>query len=728
MARSAAQVVENNFVKGLVTEATGLNYPENSCIETWDCQFDFFGRVLRRQGFDFEFGYSNVAISKAACAINVYLWKNVTGDGLISFVVTQVGSTLYFYNAIDVAQLSGGLISSTINLATFSPSGATAPNFNDCQFADGLSKLYVFHPFLENFYVTYDPIANTVTATQYELMMRDFEGQLVLDPYAIDFRPPVTISTVDKHHLYNLYNQGWINADGTTPALTSWQNGQSADSAHGIVASGGMGNLPSNCDVWWLFKNGYDVFDHYQAVQTGLMGVSRGNTLAPNGHYLLNVYNLDRGTASGLTGLTNTTSGTARTSTGAFFAGRVFYSGINAAGYTSKIYFTQIIERDDQLGNCYQQCDPTNQDLFDLLPADGGVISIPEAGTIYKLFPSTNGLLVFAYRGVWLITGSVGTGFTATDFTVSKLSSIRTVSSTSFVDVNGVPMWWNTDGIFTCQGGNLQASPQVQSMSISTIQTFFNDIPNASKLTAKGYFNPLEQTVQWLFTTIEPSIIDDQYTFNSVLNYNVLTGAFYPWTIAPGDPSIHALVVVDGLGGTAVESLIVDNTGTQVVDNLGNSVDAYSLTNTSILPKTKFLTSFPISGVNNFTWSENISATYTDWATYGTNENYTSYFITGYKIHGQAEMKFQPMYVYVYHEGLGQAYIQGIWDFATSSDTGRYSSKQLLTYDDPNYSNNHKRVKIRGQGLTLQYYIHSLPGQPFTMIGWSTFESGNQAV
>lgn len=708
MARTAAQVVENNFVKGLITEATGLNYPENSCTAAWDCEFDFFGRVLRRAGFDFELGAANSAIAKAGCAINTYLWKNVTGDGLITFVVVQVGSTLYFYNATNVAQLSGGLIVSTVNLATYS-SGGTSVALSDCQFADGLSKLYVFHPAMEHIYVTYDKVANTVTATQYSLTVRDFEGQLALDPYVIDNRPTATVGSVDKHHLYNLYNQGWINGDGTTPALTTWDSGRT--------------DLPSNCDVWWAFKNTSDAFDI-----TTIANGGRGNTPAPNGHYVLNAYNLDRLTASGLTGISNTTSGTARASTGAFHAGRVFYAGVNANGYTSKIFFTQIIERDNQLGNCYQQCDPTSEDLFDLLPADGGVISIPEAGTIYKLFSTANGLLVFAYRGVWLITGSVGVGFTAVDFVVSRLSSIRTVSASSFVDVNGVPMWWNTDGIFTCQGGNMQAAPQVQSMSISTIQTFFNDIPNTSKLFAKGYFNPLAQTVQWLYASTAPSIIDDQYTYDSVLNYNVLTAAFYPWTISPGDPSVHAIVVVDGIGGTLTENLVVDKTATQVVDQFGTSVDSFSLTNTSVAPKTKFLTSRTISSANNFTWSEANNEAYLDWATAGLNVNYVSYFVTGYKVHGQAEMKFQPMYVYVYHEGLGSAYIQGVWDYATSNGTGRFSTKQLLVFTDGDYSNNHKRVKIRGQGQVLQYYVHSLSGQPFTMIGWSTFETGNQAV
>lgn len=711
MPRSAAQVIENNFSKGLITEATGLNYPENSCIETWDCEFDFYGRVARRLGFDFEFGSSGNAVSKTANVINTYSWKNVTGDGLTSFIVTQIGGVLYFYNTTNPNAVSTGLISSTITLSTYSPVTAPAPSSYDCQFADGLGKLYVFHPYLQNFYVTYDPITNTVAGTSYDLTIRDFEGAIA-DTLPVDTRPVTNYAGMDANHKYNLFNQGWCKADLSTPELTAWDAART--------------DMPSNCDVWWTFKNATDVFD-----TTTIPNSGRGNSPASKGHFVLNVYNQSRTSAAVIPGVASTVSGASRTSTGAFHAGRVFYAGINATGYTSKIYFSQIIERDTQIGQCYQASDPTSEDLFDLLPADGGVIAIPEAGTIYKLFSMANGLLVFAYRGVWMITGSQGVGFSATDFTVTRLSSIRSVSASSFVDVNGVPMWWNTDGIFTAQGGQ-GGAPQVQSMSLSTIQTFFNEIPNASKTRAKGYFNPLEQTVQWLFSTSSPSTIEEQYSFDAVLNFNVLTGAFYPWTITQiGTPRVHSLVVVDGVGGEVQETLVIDHAAVQVVDSLGSNVAAYQLTSTAVRPKTKFLTSYPVAGVNNFTWSEVSSETYGDWVTAngsGGPISYTSYFITGYRTHGNAQTKFQPVYTFIYNEGFGVAYIQGIWDYAGNPNTGRYSTKQLLRYDAyPNKLVEHRRVKIRGQGLTLQYYVHSIPGLPFNIVGWSTFETGNQA-
>jgi hypothetical protein len=699
MARNAATQVEQNFTKGLITEATGLNYPENSCIETWDCEFDFFGRVARRLAMDLEFGSDTTVVTKTSAAINTYHWRNVTGDGTTQFIVVQVGGTLYFYDTTNPNSLSEGLLASTITLSTYTPVGAPAAGLYDCHFADGLGKLYIFHPYLENFYVTYS--AGVVSGTAYSLKIRDFEGA-VNDPRGLETRPTESLATMlasDQIHAYNLYNQGWPQDN---LYLSAWDVART--------------DMPSNCDVWWNFKNASDAFDMTTVVNSG-----RGNSPAPKGRFIWNAYNIDRASIVATTG--NTTSGTARTSTGAFHAGRVFYAGVNATGYTSKIYFSQIIERDEQAGFCYQANDPTSEDLFDLLPADGGVIAIPEAGTIYKLFSIANGLIVFGYRGVWFITGSTGIGFTATDFTVTRLSSIRTVSGTSFVDVNGVPMWWNTDGIFTVQSG--QGGPQVQSMSISTIQSFYNSIPNASKTAAKGYFNPVAQTVQWLFRTTPPGTVEEQNSFDAILNYNVLTNAFFPWTIQPGC-EVHGLIVVDGTGGLLSEVSVVDDAAVQVVDDLGENVVAYELTASGVVPRSKFLVSFEDGGTQ-MTWAEHNSETYTEWSSLGLNVDYESYFVTGYKLHGQGLTKFAPMYVVVYHEGVGQAHLQGIWDYAVSTSTGRFTTTQYMNFDDTNYTNQSKRVKIRGQGKTLQYKVSSLSGEPFNIVGWSSFETGNTA-
>lgn len=698
MPRSVATAIENNFAKGLITEAVGLKYPENSCIETYDCIFDVLGSVYRRPGFDYEFGYSLKTINKIGCAIKTYHWKNISGDGLVSFLVVQVGSTLYFYSSTNGAgSLSGGASVSTIDLNTYQSSGSPPVYQYECEFSDGLSKLYVVHPCLENFYVTFS--GGSFTGTTYTLKVRDFEG--VADTLAVDTRP-VTLAA-NSPHRYNLYNQGW-------PTDSTYINTFFATAA----------TYPSNADVWWIYKDLTDVFDP----ATTLANNTRGNTQAPKGHFILPLYSGDRNTASGLTGQTATTSGSARTSSTAFFAGRVWYSGVQAQGFNSKVYFSQIIRQDTQVGQCYQNNDPTDEALFDLLPDDGGVISIPECGTVYKMFAMQNILLIFAYRGVWMITGSSGLGFSATDFVVSKLSSVRTTSGTSFVDVNGLPMWWNPDGIWAVKPTN-NGGFTVDEVTYSTIQTFYDEIPTASKLFARGFYNPLTRVVSWLFRSTDASITDDNYSYDRVLNLNTLSGAFYPWKISTG-VTVHSLVVVDGSGGISIEQQIVDDAAEVIVDDAGETVVGFALQNLSVALKTKYLVSVPGSGSYNFTFAETVDMAFEDWVTPSFANSYESYFITGYKVHGQANKNFQSNYFTIYNEGTGAFYAQGVWDYAISTATGRMTNKQLCNFDDDAYSNSFRRLKIRGQGKALQYKVSSLPAQDFNIIGWSTWETGNQ--
>src|SRR5690349_19732939 len=97
MARQAAVSVENNFSRGLITEASGLNFPENACTETYNCEFNLDGSVNRRLGFDFEANYETKTINRTNSVVRPYLWKNVAGNGDVTLLVVQVGLTIYFY-------------------------------------------------------------------------------------------------------------------------------------------------------------------------------------------------------------------------------------------------------------------------------------------------------------------------------------------------------------------------------------------------------------------------------------------------------------------------------------------------------------------------------------------------------------------------------------------------------------------------------------------------------
>lgn len=702
MARQSGIIVENNFTGGLITQASGLNFPENACTETYNCEFSLDGSVQRRLGIDFENNYATKSIDRANSVVSSYVWKNVGGNGDITLVVLQVGATIYFYKTTS-SSLSLGAVSTTVTLSGVS--GAPSVITSECSYSDGGGYLFITHPFCDPIRVSYNTSTDTATATTLTIKIRDFEGD-VADANAVDNRPTATLSGLEVHHKYNLYNQGW-----NTTNLTAWDTSQTT--------------MPSNSDVMWRFKNSSDAFD-----MATLNNVVAGNTPAPRGHYILTLANQDRDTASGLSGVTPTTTSYYRPTTSAFFAGRVFYSGINYAKFNTSIYFSQIVERDEQYAFCYQQNDPTSEDTFDLLPSDGGVILIREAGTIYKLVTIPGGLVAFASNGVWFITGSSGLGFTATDYTVQKISTVPTISSTSFVDILGSWVWWNAEGIYMLSTASGNGFPSVQSLTDTKIKTFYDEIPLNSKRFARGIYDRLSKKVQWLYRSSNTTQISEVYEYDNILNLNTLTGAFFPWVIGSSTPKINGLVLGDVNSGATSLDTVVDGSGNNVIDGSGNQIISFTTTSLSTAPSIKYITSYPSGGSYAFSFADEASTNYLDWYKVDTTGvDYSSYFITGYKIRGQALKDQQINWIRLYNRMDSEDmryYFQTRWDYALTGNTGRWSSRQLVVEDNSDFFTRSKRLKARGHGRALQVYISSFTGFPFNISGWGSLNSVNE--
>lgn len=784
--------VQSSFIGGLKTEFTGLNFPENACTDTDNCVFTLIGEVLRREGINFETNNALQNINTASQAINYYHWVNAGGDGETQILVVQVGGTLYFFKtsaATSGSPISAQLLGSTVAISTFLATGSSAdPTQTECQFSDGNGYLFVYHPNLDSFYCTL--VSNVITANLITLQIRDFAGlnDGLLGPL-VSNRPAL----LTQEHLYNLQNQGWtqgapwnassstnLTISGTTSytftvasGLSGVTNGQvvgaEAYSFASLVAQGtrnpfsqgqvsGYGTVvgytastliininnvvtaatpnvgfttifwsfvpvstgyittwltaegvyPSNADVWWVYK---DTTGNFSPATTAA-NITLNSGQAPQGHYIFNVFNQDRTAASGTSGLTAVTT-TVRPRTGCWFDGRVWYSGVDASQaatgdaafytWTESIYFSTIVSSINDFGTCYQTNDPTSETLFDELPSDGGVIVIQGSGAIYKLFPMQNGILVFAQNGVWIIRGGQSLGFTATDYSVNKISEVQSISGTSFISVQGMPMFWNEEGIYAVEPskdnspygfGGLSVNP----ITVGTILTFYNSIPRDSKRYARGDYNPITYNIEWLYRSEQESGIANRYQFDSALNLNVYNRAFYPYSI-----SNNNACYVNGLVYISYPNGVLD-------------------------PTFKYLTS-----VNTqFTFAEeNDDVNFLDWFSYdNTGVDYTSFFITGYNLHGKAIAKWSNTYVYMYLGGADpSAYtIQGIWDYANTGNSGRYTNVQQITNFSPNYNNTFRRHKIRGHGMSLQIYVSSISGQPFTIQGWAMVDDIDRGI
>jgi hypothetical protein len=721
MARRAAVAIDNNFKGGLNTEATGLNFPEDACTETFNCVHDEKGRVKRRKGFDYEANYSTYAVNRSESVVSGYTWSNVAGDGSYTLRVIQVGSTLYFYQVAETGALSNNRLATTVDLTTFKSGTNVHPEYNECQFTSGAGYLIVVHPQLEPFYCTFDTATEVITATEITVEIRDFEG--LDDGYGVTDRPTVSVAGTTAAHKYNLYNQGWY--FDSAAALTAW------DTA--------FTTLPSHADVWWMFKDSSDAFS-----TSTVANVYMGNAPAPTGHYILEVVNQDRTTASGIAAITAVTTGTARYSAVSFIQGRVFFAGLNYTGYSDSIYFSPIIERPEQFGQCYQINDPTSEELSDLLPSDGGVIKIKGIENVVKIIPLANMIMVFATNGIWAITGSQGIGFAANDYTVNKISSISSLKANSFIDVDGFPYWWTMEGIYRLlpaqSGSDLQFD--VASLSDDTIRTFYLDIPVSSRRTARGAYNPITKTAQWVYNSVGSATTEEDYEYDAILTYNFLTGGFYPWTINTDDVKIHDVFIVKGEGGVQdLESVTYESTpgaattdAFELMDETGDVVTTFATSRFLIAPKFLYTVSSGDTVTAALTFAEEYKVTYLDWETFdAVGVDYDTTFTVGYKLHSETQRHFQANYVFVFLEAENNSSctIQGLWEFNNSATSNRWSAAQQVyntnahqAYQDVRF----RRLKIRGKGRALQLKFASATGTPFTIIGWSLYETQNAGI
>ena len=335
------------------------------------------------------------------------------------------------------------------------------------------------------------------------------------------------------------------------------------------------GTYPSNVQTWWsmkrpvqatqdnLSKNYIEVFDPATRFQ-----ITYGNTLAPKGHYIFNAFNIDRSAESDVSGLEVENARGQRPRAIAFYAGRVFYAGVRASKWGSRVYFSQVLERpDDQVGMCYQNQDPTSEDVPDLLPTDGGVIVIPELGDVVKLYAFATGLFVFAQNGVWQISGPDGGGFKANDYSVSRISKSGALGPHSFVETEQGLLWWSRTGIWALAPDQTGLNITVTNLTDSTIKEFMEGIPEESKKYAKGAYNHQTKIVQWIYRRTSPGSGDQQYRYNRILNLDTRTGAFYPWNpIATShNNNFQMSGIISVVGDAAVEEMKTVMVGNDVV-------------------------------------------------------------------------------------------------------------------------------------------------------------------
>lgn len=728
MARAKTNKLYRSFVKGLITEAGPLTYPENASVNEDNCVLFRKGNRSRRLGMDFEPGHvmSTYALPVADIptqATRTYLWESVNNNSAVSFLCHRLGNSIYFYNA-NPASLSTGLQLFSVDLTTFAAPNAINLSQSEVSMVAGKGYLFVVGEKLEPFLVEYDQDTNTILTQRIYVQMRDFKG--VNDNLANDEEP----ATLTSAHKYNLMNQGWIDPrnDGSglqVEYFDAFGNvGTYAGPTTQVITDyhTQFTKYPANNKQWWTSRD--TTTGDFDAELLGKFFT--GTARAPRGHFICDAFYIDRSAVSGVPDLAVEATQD-RPPTVSFFSGRVWYA------CNSTVYFSQVLDDKAKAGFCYQEADPTAEDISDLIASDGGVIPIPEMQKAVKLVPMGSGILCFGTNGIWYISGTQA-GFTATDISVSKVNPIGTDSPDSIVEAEGQIFWWSKVGIMgmsqkTGMFGAVDGAFDRTNISEQTVQSFYNDeITEQAKRYAKGVYDPATNTVQWLFRSgSTPGV----YLYDRALNFDLSLQAFYPWTVSTPGPYISDIFV------TA---------------SLNQPEDTTAIRATFI----KYLCAVPNGTNYNYTFGYFLNNDFADWKKFdNVGSAYMSFVETGYELLEDAMRNKQATYVWCYFrrteenfiESEGDfdvdkpssCYFQVKWNWSDSSASNRWSSKvqayrirQLPSFseDDLAFNNGFPVVvtknKVRGSGKAIQFRFESDEiGKDFDLLGWAALFSGN---
>lgn len=734
MARQTSVKTYNTFVKGLITEAGALTFPDNASLDELNCEPTVKGNRKRRLGIDYEANYAlsshTFDVSALSSAmITTHTWEAVGGNGDLNFLVIQINDKLYFHD-LGEESVSAGEKSFSVNLASFLAPGLSNVGTVPVEITSGKGALFVTSSKINPFYVTYNSSTDAITTGSITVKIRDFDG--VDDGLDVTNNP----STLSKKHEYNLKNQGWINPPSiATSLITQYKTSTSY--------------YPSNVQVWWLGRNSSDDFD-----PTILGKQDLGNTPAAKGHYILDAFYKDRSSVSGVTSISVEAS-TYRPAAIAFFAGRVFYAGVQGSTSGTNIYFSQIVSDVlDNAGYCYQAADPVSENDSTLVDSDGGVISIPEIGNVKRLFALDRFLVIFADNGVWAITGT-DSGFKATSYEVLNVSKVNCLSGENVVNVEGIPVWWSSQGIYTLEINQVTRNLTAKNITQDTIQSYYdNNITATAKLNAMGRYDRATKRVMWLYKE------DDEGTnlrkFDRVLVLDTRLAAFYPWRISNltnNSPFIVSIFNTTSLNIINTIESVVDGSDI-VMDGSDIVVDTVTTTGASDT-FLSILTVVPNGASSKYTFSEFNNRSFVDWKTKnGIGQSYSSYVITGYELAGDIMRDKQIVYINCFFNKTETAWVltdnndyvldkpsscllQARWEWSDSAVSNRWSATQqvyrfklpqTVDEDDLDFNNGFSVIstknKIRGYGKSLSLKFSSEEGKDFDLLGWAIMLTG----
>ena len=765
------------FSGGLKTEAPKLQFPENASQDELNFDLNTDGSRSRRLGFDFEMDGAPVGTdfqwgSVTSVAQSSYMWEQVNGIPGKQFLVIQLGIFLYLFDP-------NATIVSNQTMRKLVLEGVDGKARFGMSSVEGMLVVVSGSSTINT--ITYNPINDELLVQQGRIKIRDVFGiEETLDiryEEEADYR-----GLLNGQHYYNLYNQGWA-----IPRYEWLMDVADTTDAVHLGMNKGQGPAPSNSDTVWLGLqarpigkegkgseirfNTAECF-HYNQFK-GLWGSSEN---AGRGFFIIDAF--DRGQSrahewslhkskypqsqsllgGGIDVRPDQTLGGPRTV--AEHAGRIFYAGCKgdvvegdkrSPNYSNYVFFSKLVKHQRDFFMCYQEGDPTSRDKNDVVDTDGGFLKIAEAKNIMAMLSLGPRLIVLAENGIWAITGGNETGFAATNYKVSKLSTYGLVGRQSVVLEGDTAYYWGAGAIYQI-GSNQMGDPTVTDVSTGSIRKFYNNISLDVKAEAVGGFDKFTRRISWVYHPKELNISTGVENYELVLDLNF--NAYIPFRISSDDiikPFIVGSFASPMFATKYTTESVVDTGGNYVVTTAGKRLGGRIPVSTTTRNYTKYIGM--LNGLQNELaiffgtyWRED----FRDWKYIsGIGTDAKAYLLTGDSTMGDAAIKKQVPYLTMFMENTEDEIKQDVpqqesscmarmqWDFSDGIQSGRWS-RQMQLYRRPRhrYSTGDgdiytgeklviSKSKMRGNGKAFALHLETEPDKDLRIVGWNLSITAN---
>lgn len=422
-----------------------------------------------------------------------------------------------------------------------------------------------------------------------------------------------------------------------------------------------------------------------------------------------------------------------RAKAAAFYAGRLFLSGIQHPRLIDKVYFSQSIVADQNVIRNYQDGDPTSATTNVLVASDGGYIQVPGMGLVVEMVPLENVLVLFAVNGVWQISGGEGF-FAADDISVRKISDVGALSVSGIAKMDSSIAYTSRRGIYIIQPDERSGRLFSQSLIEQTIQSLWDNLPDTTQDFAQAVYDDVKKRIYFAYS--------EGTTYNwdkrKMLCFDMRLQCWFIWSWDAPDTTTSDVYEFGGLAITRASEFGNDNA------------------------KLKFMVrvypSAPLNGIRSvWTRLDVMDIRQEDYEDRTSNTERIPVVETAYDNVGNWKYRRQAPYINVFSNKTETGFVdvggqlepvndssilmEARWDWADNATANKWSSPQQ-TYrharqyiptgaSDPFETGEVVIVtknKIRGRGRSLHLRFTGEEGKDFQLLGWSIQYAGTTRV